>query len=111
MAAATQSAIAISYGVLLVLGGAMGYALKRSLPSLVAGGGTGLAILALEALQTARDRSLSFVQAALSGAVAAYMLRNYFRSFEKRPLGIAAVSAVATLVFLARATAPPKRSA
>ena len=112
-----MSIIGYGYGGLLVAGGVMGYVKAKSIGSLLAGGGIGLGILALE--YCARPKvtygaAFSFAQATLSGLVAAYMFTSYTKSLQRLPppagvprtLVLFAISAAAGLFFLRRATAP-----
>lgn len=100
-----------AYGGFLIMGGVAGYVMSRSLPSLIAGGGLGLAVLALERpASPPTATAFAFVQSLLAGTVAAHMFSTYMKSFGTRPLVLAGLSAAACLAFLARATAPPKRS-
>jgi hypothetical protein len=86
------------YGGILVLGGVMGF-MKGSTVSLVAGASCG-AIIALSELT---GTSLSWVQASVSGCVAAFMLKGYLETSKPHQLGTALLSGLALALYAYRA--------
>lgn len=86
----------------------MGFAKTGSKPSLIAGVGSGLAIVALELFASRSSsgisRALSAAQALGAGGLAFTMVQRYVASGKVMPAGaVAALSALACVVFLARA--------
>ena len=84
----------------------MGYVMKRSLPSLVAGAGCGGVLLGLEYLIMKYPdvkTSFSLTQAGISLAVSAFMLSSYYKSETPRTLAIGTVSFAAFLGYALRA--------
>ena len=100
--------LSFTYGALLVLGGAMG-ASKGSTASLVAGGGSGLAIVATEALLAGGVAAggartvVEAVQLTLAGALAYVMGQRFARSGKFMPAGmVATLSAALAVAYAAR---------
>ena len=92
------------YGSALIAGGVAGFASKGSLPSLIAGAGSGAAFLALEAFaRPSTLRSFSFVQGLLAVLLSLGMGFRAARTGGSMPLGVAALSAAAAASFLLRA--------
>ncbi len=98
--------LAYCYGAALLAGGAMGYLKSGSLMSLVAGGSSGLLIMALEAAaKPSTLRALSLVQGLSALLLTFVMGMRYAKSGASVPLYVAALSAAASLSFLLRASA------
>ena len=94
-----------AYGASLLLGGTMAYVSKGSLPSLVAGGGSGLCCLVLEILAVPNHPStstLSLSQSGVAFTVAGFMLSTYLKTQAPRALAIGSVSALASILYLYR---------
>ena len=81
------------YAALLIFGGAMGFAKKRSLPSLIAGAGSGVAILQLTQGGVARNK---FPLQIITGLLFAGMGVRAAKSGKFMPAGmVALLSAIA----------------
>ena len=87
------------YAVLLAVGGLMGYLKAGSRPSLIAGLAFGLAAGAGAAL--ARQNPDGFVLgAAITGLLAVFFGRRYFRLRKFMPAGMLTILSVAVLVLM-----------
>ncbi|XP_051125090.1 protein FATTY ACID EXPORT 5-like [Andrographis paniculata] len=95
------------YGILLVCGGLIGYARKRSTPSLIGGLATGLLLLlaAYLSLQAYNKQTNSYIALILQTVIAAILTwimgNRYFQTRKIMPAGIVAgISAVMTLFYI-----------
>lgn len=100
MAAAIYSCV---YGAALVLGGLMGFA-KGSTASLIAGGGSGLVMLLLEAYSSnGENKAVTGVQLVVAGGLAYQMNERYQASGKVMPAGLVAFLSIgAVTVYGAR---------
>ena len=90
------------YGALLLAGGVAGYATARSTASLAAGGGAGVAVLALELLmRPAFPAEAAAVQAVTAGMVGYAMGARYAASGKPMPGVVAGASALFIVLRLA----------
>jgi len=85
-----KTAVMNAYGALLVLGGTIGFLRKQSLPSLLAGGGTGLTVLALTNLQGGVESNKALLQI-IAGLLFIGMAFRTFKSGKFMPPGLVAV--------------------
>ena len=90
---ATLTSASVVYGVLLIAGGAMGYAKSGSTASLVAGAGSGVAVLLLEWALGAFPRyraPISVGQCLIAGALFWLMGNRFVASHKVMPAGLVA---------------------
>lgn len=90
------------YGALLVVGGVAGYASARSTASLIAGAGSGAAVLLLElALRPSFPAEAAALQAVTAAVVGYVMGTRYAASGKPMPGAVAGASALFVLLRLA----------
>ena len=102
------SGLSYLYGAMLILGGAMG-AMKGSTASLMAGGGSGVAVIALEltlaglANAGGARNAVQAVQLTLTGGLLYVMGGRYMASGKIMPAGIVAgLSGLCALAYASR---------
>lgn len=92
------------YPFLMLLGGVLGYASKRSVPSLIAGAGSAVVLLATYALTRSHPRAGLWIGAVVGAAMFVSLWMRYQKSGAFYPAGLfGVVSVVAVLVFLVAA--------
>ena len=111
--------LAIPYGLALALGGVAGFASKGSLPSLIAGTGSGGALLAIARAsmkhhkETGRQSAATAMASlAVSAVVTMAMAKRYHDTGKVMPAGVVGAMSLAMDAFflwcVSRAASPPK---
>ncbi|XP_031499676.1 protein FATTY ACID EXPORT 5-like [Nymphaea colorata] len=97
----------IPYGIIVVVGGVVGYARKGSIVSLAGGAGAGLLLLlsgfiSLKAFEKRRNSLFALLlETVCSVALAVVMGRRYLETSKIMPAGlVAAISALMTIFYL-----------
>ncbi|OAY28521.1 protein FATTY ACID EXPORT 5 [Manihot esculenta] len=97
----------IPYGLILVVGGLVGYVKKRSMASLGGGVGTGLLLvlagyLSLKAFERRKNSYLAFVIETVCAAALTFIMgQRYVQTSKIMPAGIiAGISALMTLFYV-----------
>ncbi|XP_065862358.1 protein FATTY ACID EXPORT 5-like [Euphorbia lathyris] len=97
----------IPYGLILVVGGIIGYVKKGSMASLGGGGGTGLILilagyLSLKAFERRKNSYLAlFIETVCAAAVTFSMGQRYMNTSKIMPAGVVAgISAVMTMFYV-----------
>lgn len=92
------------YPFLMLLGGILGYASKRSVPSLIAGVGSAIVLLATYALTRSQPRTGLWIGAVVGAMMFVSLWMRYQKSSTFYPAGLfGVVSVVAVLIFLVAA--------
>jgi len=89
------------YGALVLVGGLIGYATKASVPSLVAGGAFGIALLVSAWAMLKGKTSGWYVALGLAGILTLYFGNQYWQGGVLMPAGLmAALSLLALILFV-----------
>lgn len=95
-----MAVIGLMYGLVVLVGGVVGYAMKGSLPSIVAGGAFGIALLA-SAWAMQRGKAIGWYAAlGLAAALALFFGNQYWQGGILFPAGLMAVTSLITLILL-----------
>lgn len=103
-----MAVIGLMYRLVVLVGGVVGYAMKGSLPSILAGGAFGIALLA-SAWAMLKGKAIGWYAAlGLAAALALFFGNRYWQEGVLMPAGlIAALSLLAAILFIVL----PRRSA
>ncbi|MFQ5847908.1 MAG: TMEM14 family protein [Candidatus Methylomirabilales bacterium] len=87
----------LAYGVLLILGGVMGYAKGRSQASLLSGGVSGVVILGVFAWSLTAATAAMWLGAGVAALLTVVMGVRFMRSRKFMPAGVVVVASLLTL--------------
>jgi uncharacterized membrane protein (UPF0136 family) len=92
------------YPFLMLLGGILGYASKKSVPSLIAGAGSAAVLLATYAFTRSQPKTGLWIGACVAVLMFVSLWMRYQKSGSLYPAGIfSIISIVAALIFVASA--------
>lgn len=100
--------IVFLYGILLVVGGLMGYLKANSLPSLIAGGGSGLLTIA-SAWAMLKHKPVGNLGAViLAFALTAFFSYRFYLTMSFMPAGMMALLSIVMVIMLTSAKKQPQ---